>query len=228
MSNVFDRLTARQEPLPAVADPVPPGESAPLLSRQIKDAVLELLKYGLLEQSRKPNLYRIALANAAAVATVLDPLDLRMRVDDTRGLLFVAVSAEAAAGADEEWSHPLVRRQRLNLEQSLLVAILRQFFVSHELEAGKGSEAQLAIEDLLPHLQVYFGDSGSEALEKKRLLGLLEQLKTHGIVSDLDEHERIVIRPIVAHLANPENLQNLLQAVRAEAGDAADSCVVDE
>jgi hypothetical protein len=158
---------------------------------------------------------------------VLAPLDLEMRIDDTRGLLFVAVPADVAAGTDEEWSHPLVRRQRLNLEQSLLVAILRQFFVNHELESGKGSEARVAIEDLLPHLQLYFGDGGSEALEKKRLLGLLEQLKTHGIVSDLDEHERIVVRPIIAHLANPENLQNLLQAVRAEAAAGGDASTAD-
>lgn len=227
MSNVFDRLTARFEPAAAAPEPAADAPPPPP-SRQIKDAVLELLKYGLLEQSRKPNLYRVALANAAAVAAVLAPLDLEMRIDDTRGLLFVAVLAEAAAGADEEWSHPLVRRQRLNLEQSLLVAILRQFFVNYELEAGKGSEALVAIEDLLPHLQLYFGDSGSEALEKKRLLALLEQLKTHGIVSDMDEHERIIVRPIIAHLANPENLQNLLQAVRAEAGADGDAATVHE
>jgi hypothetical protein len=43
-----------------------------------------------------------------------------------------------------------VRRQRLNLEQSLLVAILRQHFVAWEQESGTGaSQAQIAIDDLL-------------------------------------------------------------------------------
>jgi hypothetical protein len=62
------------------------------------------------------------------------------------------------------------------------------------------------------------GDLGSDAQEQKRLRNLLEQLKGHGVVSEVDEHDRIAIRPIIAHLANPENLQNLLQAFRDEAG----------
>lgn len=117
---------------------------------------------------------------------------------------------------------PLVRKQRLTLEQSLLVAILRQQFVAHEVEAGVGaSDARVALEDLIPHLQAYLGDLGSEAQEKRRLLTLLEQLKGHGIVSDVDQQERVTIRPIIAHLANPENLANLIQALRDAAGSSS-------
>lgn len=116
----------------------------------------------------------------------------------------------------------LVRKQRLTLEQSLLVAILRQQFVAHEVEAGVGaSDARVALEDLIPHLQAYLGDLGSEAQEKRRLLTLLEQLKGHGIVSDVDQQERVTIRPIIAHLANPENLANLIQALRDAAGSSS-------
>jgi hypothetical protein len=104
------------------------------------------------------------------------------------------------------------------LEQSLLVAILRQQFVANEQEAGIGSTGALvSLDDLLPHLQMYLGDLGSDAQEQKRLRTLLEQLKGHGIVSDVDQHDQIYIRPIIAHVANPQNLQNLLQAFRSEA-----------
>ena len=141
-----------------------------------------------------------------------------MRIDDVRGLAFVVVSTQPDQ-EDEEWTHPLVRRQRLNLEQSLLVAILRQQFVAHEVEAGIGADgARVALDDLLPHLQAYLGDLGSDAQERKRLLSLLEQLKGHGIVSDVDRNEQVTIRPIIAHLANPENLTNLVQALREAAG----------
>jgi hypothetical protein len=61
---------------------------------------------------------------------------------------------------------------------------------------------------------MYLGDLGSDAQEQKRLRTLLEQLKGHGIVAEVDEHDRILIRPIIAHLANVENLQSLLQAFR--------------
>lgn len=186
--------------------------------RRVKDVALELLKYGLLEEQRKPNLYRDALAEREAVARVLEPLDLAMRVDDVRGLAYIVVADQVFDSVEDEWSHPLVRRQRLNLEQSLLIAILRQQFVAHEQQAGVGSsEALVSLEDLLPHLQIYLGDLGSDAQEEKRLRNLLEQLKAHGVVSEPDAHNRVTIRPIIAHLASPENLQSLLEAFRQEA-----------
>lgn len=184
----------------------------------VRATILELMKYGLLEEANKPNLYRNALSHRDEVERVLGWLELSLRIDDIRGLAFIVVS-DAPDRDDDEWSHPLVRRQRLTLEQSLLVAILRQQFVAHEVEAGVGAgDARVALDDLVPHLQAFLGDLGSDSQERKRLLALLEQLKGHGIVSDVDQQERVTIRPIIAHLANPENLANLVQALREVAG----------
>ncbi len=189
------------------------------ITSAVRATILELMKYGLLEESSKPNLYRNVLLYRNHVDQVLSWLDLGVRTDEIRGLALIVVTA-AHDQEDDDWSHPLVRKQRLTLEQSLLVAILRQQFVAHEVEAGVGaSDARVALEDLLPHLQAYLGDLGSDAQEKKRLLTLLEQLKGHGIVSDVDQQERVTIRPIIAHLANPENLTSLVQALREAAGD---------
>jgi Domain of unknown function (DUF4194) len=183
----------------------------------VRATTLELMKHGLLEESSKPNLYRNALLHRSQVDQVLNWLDLSLRIDDIRGLAFIKINATPDQD-DDEWSHPLVRKQRLTLEQSLLVAILRQQFVAHEVEAGVGaSDARVALEDLQPHLQAFLGDPGSEAQEKKRLLSLLEQLKGHGIVSDVDQQECVTIRPIIVHLANPENLSNLVQMLREQA-----------
>jgi hypothetical protein len=114
------------------------------------------------------------------------------------------------------WSHPLVRKQRLTLEQSLLVAILRQAFAMHEQEYGVGqSTSKLSIDELLPTFLTYFGDTGSDAKNENRLLQLLEQLKTHGIVSELDAKQEVVIRPLIAHLANPESLSALLAVLNS-------------
>lgn len=184
--------------------------------KKIREATQELLKYGLLEEASKPNLYRVVLTHPEEVTCILEPLDLDIDIDEIRGLLYVKVRLDETPEQDE-WSHPLVRRQRLNLEQSLLVAILRQQFVAWEQESGTGaSQAQIAIDDLLPQLQIYLGDPGSESKERTRLLTLLDQLKGHGLVTSPDVHERIVIRPIIAHLADPMNLQALLAWLREQ------------
>lgn len=190
------------------------GETRTL--KKIRETTQELLKYGLLEQACKPNLYRVALTHPEEVTRILEPLDLDIGIDEIRGLLYIKVRSDETPDQDE-WSHPLVRRQRLNLEQSLLVAILRQHFVAQEQESGTGaSQAQIAIDDLLPQLQIYLGDPGSEAKERTRLITLIDQLKGHGLVTSPDAHERITIRPIIAHLADPVNLQALLAWLREQ------------
>lgn len=228
IANIFDRLTARDNSSAkdAEEDTLAPDsvsgksdKSNAYINRRIKDAVQELLKHGLLEASKKSHLYQTLITEQKKVAHILEPLDLQMRIDDVRGLAFVCVAdMDFAETTEDEWSHPLVRRQRLNLEQSLLIALLRQHFVAHEMEAGIGaSQAQIDLDDLLPQLQAYLGDLGSDTRERARLHNLLEKLKGHGIVSEIDQHDQIVIRPIIAHMANPENLTNLLQAFRDQA-----------
>ena len=87
-----------------------------------------------------------------------------------------------------------------------------------EQESGSGaSQALVAVDELIPQLQVYLGDEGSDARERTRTINLLDQLKGHGLVSALDSHDRVVIRPIITHLANPENLQALLHWLREQA-----------
>ena len=172
---------------------------------------------GLLEQASKPQLFRHIAIDTARVNALLEPLDLQVRVDDLRGLAYVAVAPGWQADDaedDDEWTHPLVRRQRLTLEQSLLLAILRREFLQREQEGGIGRPVQIAVDSLLPQLEIYLGSTGSDMQERKRLAALLEHLRGHGVVSEIDAQENITVRPMIVHLANPENLQALLQRLR--------------
>ncbi|ODS91435.1 MAG: hypothetical protein ABS45_11485 [Comamonas sp. SCN 65-56] len=182
----------------------------------LRRAVQELLKMGLLEQAAKPLLFRQITSATARVDALLEPLDLRVQVDDLRGLAFVSVAGDYQGEGDEgdEWTHPLVRRQRLTLEQSLLLAILRREFLQREQEGGLGVPVYTTVDALLPQLEIYLGATGSDLQERKRLLNLLENLRGHGVVSEVDGSERLLIRPMIVHLANPENLQALLQQLR--------------
>ncbi|MDD2609020.1 MAG: DUF4194 domain-containing protein [Giesbergeria sp.] len=206
------------EPTPANTEL---AHATPLALRR---AVQELLKNGLLEQSAKPQLFRQIANDTARINAQLEPFDLQVRVDDVRGLAFVLVAPDyyGEAEDEDEWTHPLVRRQRLTLEQSLLLAILRREFLQREQESGLGVPVQLAVDGLLPQLEIYLGATGSDMQERKRLGTLLESLRGHGVVSEVDAQESITIRPMIVHLANPQNLQALLQHLQALAqGDTA-------
>lgn len=234
VTGIFDQLTSSNEDEksePALPDAVTvkdltvSGEtkhdtaSQQYTLKQIKEVSQQLLKYGLLESASKPGLYQAALIHQQKLNEIYEPLDLALKVDDIRGLVFVVVSNSDNEGEDDDqWSHPLVRRQRLNLEQSLLIAILRRYFVNHELEVGVGDNAAVIhLDDLLPELNTYLGEMGSETREDKRLRNLLEQLKGYGVVTDINEHEQVTIRPLIAHVANPENLKNILATFKSKA-----------
>lgn len=229
-NDIFDQWASA----PAAASPAQPagdmaqaGEqdaaSAGATAPALKRAVQELLKYGLLEQAGKPHLFRQIASDTGLVDALLEPLDLQVRVDDVRGLAFVAVASgyQPEDAEEDDWSHPLVRRQRLTLEQSLLLAILRREFLQREQEGGIGAHVQLGLEQLLPQLEIYLGSTGSDMQERKRLAQLLENLRGHGVVSELDAQDRFTIRPMIVHLANPQNLQALLQRLKElQAGGA--------
>lgn len=225
MKNVFDRMVTEDEnafePAPdSVAQPSMNGharaeaeEGTIQTSAEVKQITQELLKHGYIEETPGSNLFRRAITLEREVSAALEPLDLTLRLDSHRGVAFLAVAQAATqyAGSDEGWAHPLVRRQRLTLEQSLLIALLRQVFVMHEQESGVGqSVATIAVDELLPQFMAYVEDSGSDAKNESRLLGLLDQLKTHGIVSEVDKRNEVVIRPLIAHVANPDSLAALL------------------
>lgn len=202
---------------PELAEEVPqtPGQTH-ATPANLRRAIQELLKHGWLEQQSKPQLFRHLATQLERANALLEPLDLQVRMDDTRGLAYVAIAADYQAedGQEDEWTHPLVRRQRLTLEQSLLLAILRREFLQQEQERGIGVPVSIGVEQLLPQLEIYLGASGSDMQDRKRLLALLDNLRTHGVVSEVDAQERLFIRPMIVHLANPQNLQALLQHLR--------------
>ena len=201
------------------ATSTPPGMPA-ATPANLRRAVQELLRQGLLERALKKPLFQQVATDTERVNALLEPLDLQVKVDDVRGLAFVAVAAgyQPDDSEEDDWTHPLVRRQRLTLEQSLLLAILRREFLQREQEQGLGVPVQLALDGLLPQLEIYLGHTGSDMQERKRLLNLLDNLHDHGVVSKVDAQDNFTIRPMIVHLANPENLQALLQRLRELSG----------
>jgi hypothetical protein len=229
MSNVFDRMVSQNGgapdaivPIEEVFDSQASGHAseADELARtapDVKKVTQELLRHGYLEEAQKRELFRLTILYEHAIQIALEPLDLELRLDKYRGIAFLGVVASECIPPEEDgaWSHPLVKRQRLTLEQSLLVAMLRQAFVIHEQELGVGgSTAKIAVDELLPQFMTYFGDSGSDAKNESRLLTLLDQLKPYGIVSEVDKKHEVTIRPLIAHLATPESLTDLLSSFK--------------
>ena len=237
--DIFDRMAAQgasaqaeqslsKEELPALVESGIATQSTSRTPPNVRQALQLLLAHGWLESATKPKLFHLIAAQTTLLDALLEPLDLRVVVDDVRGLAFLAVVPDYAGDDTDEseqddWTHPLMKRQRLTLEQSLLLALLRREFLQREQESGTGAVVRITVDSLLPQLETYLGAMGSDMQERKRLTQLLENLRTHGMVSDVDAQDCITIRPMIVHLLNPENLQTLLLRLRevAEQGSAA-------
>lgn len=195
-------------------------------SGEVKTLVQELLKNGYIESASDPKYFNAVVRLRHDINNALEPLDLCIDLDELRGLVILRVAESAEASPEEAWSHPLVRRQRLTLEQSLMVAILRQFYVHQELESGVGvREIRISADELLSQLQVFLEDTGSDAKNRQRLLTLIEQLKPHGIVFEPDARNDVTIRPMITRLASPETLTALLAHYRTLRGHSENSTV---
>ena len=85
----------------------------------LRRAVQELLRQGLLERALKKPQFQQVATDTARVNALLEPLDLEVKVDDARGLAFVTVATgyQPDDSEEDEWTHPLVRRQRLTLRR---------------------------------------------------------------------------------------------------------------
>jgi hypothetical protein len=231
--DIFDRMAAQgasaqaeqslsKEELPALVESGIATQRTSRTPPNVRQALQFLLAHGWLESATKPKLFHLIAAQTTLLDALLEPLDLRVVVDDVRGLAFLAVVPDYAGDDTDEseqddWTHPLMKRQRLTLEQSLLLALLRREFLQREQESGTGAVVRITVDSLQPQLETYLGATGSDMQERKRLGQLLENLRTHGMVSDVDAQDCITIRPMIVHLLNPENLQTLLLRLRAVA-----------
>jgi|GEM_PF-1556044 hypothetical protein len=116
MSDYFDRLTSQADDQRGLDEPQQTSEAMDHVDQQtplteashytagnVKATAQELLKYGLLEADRKPNLYQVATTQTAAINQILEPFDLRLKVDDVRGLAFLVVSDRLFIGNSPCW-----------------------------------------------------------------------------------------------------------------------------
>ncbi len=217
MATYFDKITQTNssEQTEEVSQPETTKENKQSIhTSQIKLVTQELIKTGVIDSQHKSK-YQICLHNSQEINSILAPLDLQMRIDDVRGLAFILVNKTHQELSDDEWRHPLVRKRRLNLEQSLMVAILRKHYLASEQEAGIGNiNVIVHLDDLLHQLNQFLQASGSDMTDNKRLRNLLEQLKSYNIVSDIDESEKVKIYPLIVHLLNPENLMSLIGTLK--------------
>lgn len=180
-------------------------------TRRVREVVQQLYKNGDIEEAEDSGLYRAAVANADLVERILEPFDLGIQLDELRGVVFIKVRQEPGDTSDG-WTHPLVRRHCFTLEQTLLIALLRQHLIAFEMESGVGAGlAQMTVDEVVTQLHAYLGEPGSDLKDRSRAMNLLEQLKNHHLVTTIDSSDRFTIRPLIAHVANPDNLSALIR-----------------
>lgn len=163
------------------------------IDEKLKSVCQELLAKGYLYQKAKPKHYALAKARQAEINSRISITSFGLRFDDVRGIAFLDHTPAFSKEESDEWNHPLVRKHRLNPEQTLLLAILRQKFLAYEEEYGPGQGAcEVLISELRVEVSLYLGEKGSDLMDEKRLRGLLDSLKSLGII---EEAENSVLVP---------------------------------
>lgn len=186
------------------------GVSEERFSKKTEAAFFELQKQGMIEASLKPVLYQDARAAFGELSKHFTYLRLSLKLDDVRGLIYLEVAESFIAEGGDSWSHPLVTKQRFTTEQSLLLAILRQKFLTLENETGANGPKVVIFIEIYQILLHYLGDSGSDDKNRRKVEQLIEKLRPYGIVSEIRADGTFLVRPIITKVLNPESLTALL------------------
>ena len=77
----------------------------------VRRALQHLLAHGWLESAAKPQWFRLIAAQTTLLDALLEPLDLRVVVDDVRGLAFLAVVPDYAGDDTDESEQDVYTKQ---------------------------------------------------------------------------------------------------------------------
>ena len=114
---------------------------------------------------------------------------------------------------------PLMKRQRLTLEQSLLLALCCGAVLGTE-QAAPARWVRITVDSLLPQWRPTSGPPA--ATYKRKRLGQFWRTCTHGMVSDVDAQDCITIRPRSCTCSGPKTCKRCCCAAWWRNGGSAD------
>lgn len=188
----------------------------------IRQAKQQLIATGAVFQAKHPQLFDALNRNRDDVISFLRELGLSMSIDLNYGLALLRMPYDPESD-DEPVPHPLIRRQTLNITESLLAIVLREYYREREMLGD--ITIHIETETIRTKMGHYLrGAEKSDQLFEKKVSGAIERFRKFLILQKIrGEDDMYEITPVIRVVIDGDWLEGLIQEYRAVLGDEQDA-----
>lgn len=191
------------------------------LPPEARRAVVELMRQGVVMADSKRLVFDALCQHQEIIRDHLADMYLRLQIDDAAGLALLLQQQDDENAEQEDVEVPrLINRRVLSLYDSLLLLVLRRYYLDRETAGDK--QIQIDIEQVEERLLPFLPLSANQSKDRKRLNGAIENMKKRRILSPVrGEESRLEILPVIRYVVSAQMLEQLLSEYRRIAQDAA-------
>lgn len=231
--NCFDMETegVHENSVNAVSDVIDDPSNTNLdtgrFSPELRRALVELLRSGVVFADSKPQIYELLCRYQTLIEDHLANMYLRLLIDPTAGVALLLQQQNLEGFDDEEESSALISRRTLSLYDTLLLLVLRKHY--QERQTAGEQQIIIDIERIESQLTPFLPLTNSSRSDRRKLSGAITKMKEKKLLSSVrGDDERFEITPVVRYVVNAEFLEHLLKEYEAMARSAEKGNVLDE
>ncbi len=198
------------------SNPVPQQSEEPVFGRgrlpaEARRALVELMRQGVVMAETRRLVFEALCAHRNAITDHLADMYLRVQIDERAGLaLLLQIEVEGSPDEDDEERPALIVRPMLTLYDTLLLIVLRKYFLDRETAGDQ--RIRIDFDQVESLLMPFLALSTSTASARKKLNGALETMKKRKILSSVrGEESRYEISPVIRYIVKADLLERLRQ-----------------
>lgn len=177
---------------------------------QMRDALVYLMKKGLIELDKNQSVYKIVKQYQTNIRAYLAAIYIELVIDDINGLIFTRTSTRS----NEEGGETLVwaRGREETYHQSLVYLVIRRHY--HDREMAGETQIFIDADYISAELQKYWNESASGTKDLKKIEGCIKRAVDDNILIKPKQNEggRFRISPMIKHQLNMDYLQSTLMS----------------
>lgn len=188
------------------------------LSPELRRALVELMRSGVVLASVKPQIYELLCHHHALIEGHLADMYLRLLIDPPAGVALLLQQQDQADFEDEEARSALISCRTLSLYDTLLLLVLRRYY--QERQSAGEQQVIIDIDRIESQLAPFLPLTNSSRSDRRKLSGAITKMKEKKLLSPVrGDDERLEITPVIRYVVSAEFLERVLAEYQSLVGE---------
>ena len=195
-----------------------PASGKGRFSPELRSALVELMRSGVVLASAKPKIYELLCHHRALIEDHLADMYLRLLIDPPAGIALLLQQQDQTDFEDEEECSALISRRTLTLYDTLLLLVLRKHYQQRQ-SVGE-QQVIIDIDRIESQLAPFLPLTNSSHSDRRKLSGAITKMKEKKLLSPVrGDDERLEITPVIRYVVSAEFLERMLAEYQSLVGE---------